>query len=108
MLDKMKDLGSQALTKTSEALGAVTTSVSSGVDTLNEKAVRASTAQMYRILEIALEELKNRPLAEHPLSLTSSINIGVASLELQVHLNQNGEAVPTPEIVARTSTQIIE
>ena len=97
MLDKMKDLGSHALTKTTEAIDAVTSSVSSGVDSLNEKAVRASTAQMYRILEIALEELKNRPLAEQPLSLTSSINIGVASLELQVHLNQNGEAVPASE-----------
>jgi hypothetical protein len=108
MLDKMKDLGSQALTKTSEALGAVTTSVSSGVDTLNEKAVRASTAQMYRILEIALEELKKRPLADQPLSLTSSINIGVASLELQINLNQNGEAVPAPELGSSTSSHIVE
>lgn len=89
MLDKMKDLGNQALVITSETIGAVTHSVSSGVDTLNEKAVRASTAQMYRVLEIALEELKNRPLANQPLSLTSSINVGVASLELQIHLNQD-------------------
>lgn len=107
MLDKMKDLGTQALTKTTEAIDAVTSSVSSGVDSLNEKAVRASTAQMYRILEIAIEELKKRPLAEQPLSLTSSINIGVASLELQVHLNQNCEAVPAPE-VSSTRIQIEE
>lgn len=92
MLDKMKDLGNQALVITGDAIGAVTSSVSSGVDSLNEKAVRASTAQMYRILEIALEELKGRPLAEQPLSLTSSINVGVAALELQVHLN--GEQEP--------------
>lgn len=107
MLDKMKDLGTQALTKTTDAIDAVTSSVSSGVDSLNEKAVRASTAQMYRILEIALEELKKRPLAEQPLSLTSSINIGVASLELQVHLNQNGETVPAPE-TSNAPTQITE
>ena len=88
MLDKMKDLGNQALVMTGDAIGAVTNTVGSGVDTLNEKAVRASTAQMYRVLEIALEELKNRPLADQPLSLTSSINVGVASLELQIHLNQ--------------------
>ena len=87
MLDKMKDLGNQALVMTGDAIGAVTNSVSSGVDSLNEKAVMASTAQMYRVLEIALEELKNRPLADQPLSLTSSINVGVASLELQIHLN---------------------
>jgi hypothetical protein len=89
MLDKMKDLGSQALVKTNETISSVTATVTNGVDALNEKAVRASTAQMYRILEIALEELKSRPLADQPLSLTSSINIGVAALELQVHLNQD-------------------
>ncbi len=88
MLDKMKDIGNQALVLTGDAIGAVTSTVSSGVDSLNEKAVRASTAQMYRILEIALEELQGRPLAQQPLSLTSSINVGVASLELQIHLNQ--------------------
>lgn len=91
MLDKMKDLGSQALVLTNDAIGAVTNSVTSGVDSLNEKAVRASTAQMYRILEIALEELKGRPLADQPLSLTSSINVGVAALELQIHLNGDQE-----------------
>lgn len=91
MLDKMKDLGSQALVITNDAIGAVTTSVTSSVDSLNEKAVRASTAQMYRILEIALEELKGRPLADQPLSLTSSINVGVAALELQIHLNGDQE-----------------
>lgn len=49
MLDKMKDLGSHALTKTTEAIDAVTSSVSSGIDSLNEKAVRASTAHsVYR------------------------------------------------------------
>jgi hypothetical protein len=87
MLDKMKDLGSQALIKTGETINSVTTSVTHGVDALNEKAVRASTAQMYRILEIALEELKNRPLADQPLTLTSSVNIGIAALELQINLN---------------------
>jgi hypothetical protein len=92
MLDKMKDLGNQALVLTGDAIGAVTSSVGSGVESLNEKAVRASTAQMYRILEIALEELQGRPLANQPLSLTSSINVGVASLELQIHLNQEEKA----------------
>lgn len=88
MLDKMKDLGNQALVKTNEAIDAVSNSVSSGVGSLNEKAVRASTSQMYRILEIALEELKDRPLAQQPLTLTSSINLGVAALELQIQVNQ--------------------
>ncbi|MEN0035440.1 MAG: hypothetical protein AAGC78_00175 [Cellvibrio sp.] len=98
MLDKMKDLGSQALIKTNEAISTVTTSVTSGVDSLNEKAVRASTAQMYRILEIALEELKGRPLADQPLSLTSTVNVGVAALELQIHLNQDQPQAAAPSV----------
>lgn len=88
MLDKMKEIGSQALIKTNETISSVTSTVTSGVDSLNEKAVRASTAQMYKILEIALEELKDRPLSTQPLTLTSSVNIGIASLELQIQLNQ--------------------
>ena len=57
---------------------------------INEKAVRASTAQMCRILEIALEELQDRPLAERPGTLTASVNFGVASLEMQVQLGAAG------------------
>ncbi|MFO1390057.1 hypothetical protein [Cellvibrio sp.] len=102
MLDKIKDLGSQAVSKANEAIDGVATTVkgsvesisntaSSVTESLNEKAVRASTSQMYRILEIALQELEGRPLAERPLSLTASVNIGVAALEMQIHLNQISE-----------------
>jgi hypothetical protein len=100
MLDKIKDLGAQAASKTHDAIDGVTSSVKEGFESLtstastmtgalNEKAVRASTSQMYRILEIALEELNRRPLAERPISLTSTVNFGIASLELQIHLNQH-------------------
>jgi hypothetical protein len=93
MLDKMKDIGNKA----GEAIGGIATSVKEGVDSvttaastatgnLNEKAVRASTSQVCRILEIAIDELKNRPLAERPLSLTATVNLGIAALEMQVHL----------------------
>jgi hypothetical protein len=92
MLDKMKEMGSQVLIKTNETISSVTSSVSDGVDSLNEKAVKASTAQMYKILEIALEELKDRPLSSQPLTLTSSVNVGIASLELQIHLNQTRDS----------------
>lgn len=112
MFDKIKDLGTQAATKTTDAIDGITTSVKHGVesiahtatsvtDSLNEKAVRASASQMYRILEIALEELKDRPLAERPLSLTSSVNIGIASLELQIQLNQ-------PESGSESNDQITD
>ncbi|MES2673291.1 MAG: hypothetical protein V4660_03580 [Pseudomonadota bacterium] len=99
MLDKIKDMSSQAVSKTNGAIDGITTTIKEGVeslsntassvtDSLNEKAVRASTSQMYRILEIALQELEGRPLAERPLSLTASVNIGIAALEMQIHLNQ--------------------
>ena len=97
MLDKIKELGAQVATKANDAMEGITTSVKGGVDSLantatnmtealNEKAVRASTAQMCSILEIAMEELKTRPLSDQPVSLTASVNIGIASLEMQIHL----------------------
>lgn len=97
MLDKMKDLGSQAANKATDTLGGISTTIKDGVgsfsnaassmtESLNEKAVRASTAQVYRILEIAIEELKGRPLSNKPISLTASVNIGIAALEMQIHL----------------------
>lgn len=86
MLDKMKDLGTQAASKAGEAIDSLTNAASSATGNLNEKAVRASTSQVCRILELAIEELKGRPLAERPLSLTASVNLGIAALEMQVHL----------------------
>ena len=97
MFDKMKDLGTQVANKTNEAVGGIATSLKEGVDsltntatnvrdTLNEKAVRASTAQMYRILEIAIDELRDRPLSERPVSLTATVNIGIAALEMQIQM----------------------
>lgn len=105
MLDKMKDLGVQAANKAGDALGGITSTVKEGVDSLanaassatgslNEKAVRASTAQVCRILELAIEELKDRPLSSRPVSLTASVNLGIAALEMQVHLEP--QELPTP------------
>jgi hypothetical protein len=86
MLDKMKNLGSQAASTIKDGVGSFSNAASSVTESLNEKAVRASTAQVYRILEIAIEELNNRPLSSRPISLTASVNIGIAGLEMQIHL----------------------
>ena len=97
MLDKLKGLGSQVATKASDAVEGISTSVRGGVDSLantaanvteavNEQAVRASTAQICSILEIALRELESRQLSGQPVTLTASVHIGVASLEMQVHV----------------------
>jgi len=112
MFDKIKGLGAQVATRANDAVDGITTSVKGGVeslantattvsDALNEKAVRTSTAQMCRILEIAQEELKGRPLAQRPVSLTATVNFGIASLEMQIHLAPAaGEPAPAspPEV----------
>ena len=113
MLEKIKGLGAQVATRANDAVDGMTTSIKGGVeslantasnvtDALNEKAVRASTAQMCSILEIAVEELKSRPLSAQPVSLTATVNIGIASLEMQIHLqpsekeNECGVEPPHP------------
>lgn len=105
MLDKIKGLGAQVATKANDAVEGITTSVKGGVEslantatnvteTLNEKAVRASTAQMCRILELALEELKERALSSQPVSLTATVNIGIAALEMQIQLEPSAQESP--------------
>lgn len=110
MLDKIKGLGAQVATKANGAVDGITTSVKGGVeslansaatvtDALNEKAVRASTAQMCNILDVALEELKGRPISNWPISLTATVNVGIAALEMQIHLEpaakeSEGDAEP--------------
>lgn len=89
MLDKIKDLGVQAVNNLTTSVREGASSLASGAgsvtESLNEKAVRASTAQMCSILEIALKELETRPLSSRRISLTATVNIGVASLEMQIH-----------------------
>jgi hypothetical protein len=110
ILEKLKTIGTQVISTANNTADALTTSVKDGCDSLtntaasmadsiNEKAVRASTGQMCRILEIAIEELKSRPLSAQTVSITATVNIGIASLEMQIHLppsereNSLGEAV---------------
>ena len=103
MLDKIKGFGAQVADKANDAVAGIATSVKDGVESLantattatgalNERAVRASTAQMCRILEIALEELKGRPLSSRPVSLTATVNIGIAALEMQIHLDPSEQS----------------
>ena len=103
MLEKIKGIGTQVATKANDAIEGVTTSVKGGVESLahtasditgslNEKAVRASTAQMCSILEIALDELKSRPLSERPVSLKTTVNIGIAALEMEIQVPPTAKA----------------
>lgn len=100
MLEKIKDLGAQVANKANDAVDGLTSSVKGGVeslaDAINEKAVRSSTAQMCKILEIALEELKDKPLEQRPLVLTASVNFGIATLQMQVNLEPPKEKADQP------------
>jgi hypothetical protein len=97
MLDKLKELGAQVAAKATDAVDGLSGTVKGGIESLtdtaselsgaiSDKAVRTSTAQMCRILELAIEELGSRALASRPVTLTSSVHIGLASLEMQIHL----------------------
>lgn len=101
MLNRIKDLGSQVANRAGETVDGITASVKGGVenlaDTLNEKAVRAATAQMCTILEIALEEVRQRPIGQRPATLTASVNIGITALEMQIELTPEPTAVASDE-----------
>lgn len=103
MLDKIKGLSTQVADKANGAVEGIASSVKGGVESLantagavtgalNETAIRAATAQMCNILEIALAEIKDRPLSRQAATLTATVNIGITALELQVQVPsaQNG------------------
>jgi hypothetical protein len=97
MLEKMKGFGSQMVSTANDTANGISTSVKAGakslantatdaVDEINDMAVRYATASMCSMLEIAIDELKDRPLSAWPVSLTVNSNVGIAALEMQVHL----------------------
>lgn len=114
MLEKMKGFGAQVQGKAIDAVEGVSTSVKGGVasltttannvsDKLNEKAVRASTAQMCNILEIAIDEIKTRPVSAQPVSLTATVNFGIAALEMQVQLQPDESEKTSSEFAEKKS-----
>ena len=103
MLDKIKGIGSQISSLAGDAVDGVASSVKEGagtianaagsaVSTLSEKAVRAAVEQMRTVLQVASEELRQRPVSDHPVTLTASVNIGVTALQVQVVID--GAASP--------------
>lgn len=106
MLDRMKELGNQLTSKASEAAGGIKSTVRSGVEgltgvasdtanTLNEKAIRTSVEQLRTIIAIATEELKARPIAGVPATMTASVSIAGVSLEIQVALGESMASMST-------------
>ena len=109
MLDRMKDLGNQLTTLAGDAVDGVRTSVreraesiadaaGSAASQLNEKAIRTAVDQMRTILRIAAEEVAAKPVSEHPVTLTASVNLGFTALEMQMVL-PGGEPVVAPTAI---------
>jgi hypothetical protein len=86
MFDKLKGIGAQVATRATGAVGNLS----------GDKAVRASTAQLCTMLETAIAEMQGRPIAGHPVTLTASVNIGIAALEMQVHLPASAPPAGAP------------
>lgn len=111
MLEKIKDLSAQVASKAGVAMVDLAATVKDGAEslastassmtgTLNEKAVRASTAQMCSILEMAVQELNGRELSRRPVTLTASVTVGIASLQMQVHLDPGTTSTDLPVLPA--------
>ena len=95
MLDKIKGIGNQISNFAGDAVDGVTSSVKEGagtianaagtaIATLSEKTVRSAVEQMRTVLQVAGEELRQRPVSDNPVTLTASVNIGVTALQVQV------------------------
>lgn len=107
MLKKMKDLGEQLTTKAGDAVDGIAATVKGGVEslgnaagdaatTLNDKAVRAAVAQMRHVLDVAVEDLRQRPLAQSPVRLTATVNVGLAALQMEIEVNKEDLAALPP------------
>ena len=83
---KATEIADNVSDKARQGVESMSTAATNLADSINETAVRNSIAQMCTLLELAIEELKKRPLSERPISLTSIVNFGVASLEMQINL----------------------
>ena len=55
-------------------------------DDFNDKAIRTETIHMCNMLEIAIDELKTRPLSAYPVFLNASMSAGPASLQMRVQV----------------------
>ena len=124
MLDKIKGIGNQLTSLASNAVDGVTSSMKEGAgsisdaaraaaSSLNEKAVRAAIGQMRTVLQIAAEELRQRPISNHAVTLKTSVDIGFTALEMQIVMDpvegEQGHASEmsgVPAVVPGTPTEM--
>lgn len=85
-LDTAKQKANEVITTVDNGRKSVINTASDMADDFNEKAVRTATIQMCNMLEIAIDELKTRPLSAYPVFLNASMSAGPASLQMRVQV----------------------
>jgi hypothetical protein len=100
MLKRMKDLGGQLSDKAAKAAGGVVATIGEGVGSLagtasdaagvaTDKTIRAAADQLCNALQIAAEQLRQRPLPARRVSLTASVGLGATALQMQIVLTDD-------------------
>jgi hypothetical protein len=99
MFKQMKDLGGRLTGKAAKAAGDVVATIGEGVGSLagtagdvalgaTDKTIRAAVDQLCNVLEIAVEQLRQRPLPSSRMTLTASVGLGATALQMQVVLTE--------------------
>ena len=97
MLKRMKNLGEQLTDKAAKAAGGVVSTIGEGVGNLagsagnvalgaTDKTVRAAVDQLCNVIEIAVDQLRQRPLPTSRVTLSASVGLGATALQMQVVL----------------------
>jgi hypothetical protein len=100
MLKQMKDLGGQLSGKAAKAASGMVATIGEGVGSLagtagdvasgaTDKTVRAAVDQLCNVLEIAVDQLRQRPLPAFRMTLTASVGLGATALQMQVVLTHD-------------------
>ena len=100
MLKRMKDLGGQLSGKAAKAAGGMVATIGEGVGGLagtagdfasgaTDKTVRAAVDQLCNVLQIAVEQLQQRPLPASRVTLSASVGLGATALQMQVLLTDD-------------------
>jgi hypothetical protein len=109
MLEKIKGLGSQLTNMATDAVDGVTSTVKQGAENIvtvtgaaasaiNDKAVRSAVEQMRVVLGVAVEELHKKPVSDQPVTLTTSVDFGLTSLQMQIVVNPAQPSLGEPKL----------
>jgi hypothetical protein len=100
MLKRMKDLGGTLSDKAAKAAGGMVASIGEGVGNLagtasdvamgaTDKTIRAAVDQLCNVLQIAVEQVRQRPPPAPRVTLSASVGLGATALQMQVVLTDD-------------------